>query len=58
MDLNLTQWDELSYQSFKKYLFSIKEDKYKEFSSKLTKTKYSILGIRVPVLRKIAKEIF
>ena len=58
MDLNLTQWDELSYQSFKKYLFSIKEDKYKEFSSKLTKTKYPILGIRVPVLRKIAKEIF
>lgn len=58
MNLNLTQWDELSYQSFKKYLFSIKEDKYKEFSSKLTKTKYPILGIRVPVLRKIAKEIF
>ena len=58
MNLNLTQWDELSYQSFQKYLFSIKEDKYKEFSSKLTKTKYPILGIRIPKLRKIAKEIY
>ena len=58
MDLNLTQWTELSYQSFQKYLFSIKEDKYKEFSSKLTKTKYPILGIRIPKLRKIAKEIY
>lgn len=58
MDLNLTQWDELSYKKFQQYLQNAKEEKYKEFSSKLTKTKYSILGIRVPVLRKIAKEIF
>ena len=58
MDLNLTQWDELSYKKFQEYLQNIKEEKYKEFSSKLTKTKYPILGIRVPVLRKIAKEIF
>ena len=57
MNFNLAEWDELNYQNFQNYLYSIKEDSYKDFSSKLTKTKYKILGIRVPVLRKIAKEI-
>lgn len=58
MDLNLTKWDKLSYKKFQKYLLTIKEERYKEFSSKLTKTRYPILGIRIPILRKIAKEIF
>lgn len=57
MDLNLTQWNELSYSKFQEYLQIIKEDSYKEFSSNLTKTKYLMLGIRIPKLRKIAKEI-
>lgn len=57
MGLNLTQWDELSYQNFQKYLQSIKEDDYQKFSSKLTKTKYPMLGIRIPILRNLAKEI-
>ncbi len=57
MTLNLTQWDELKYQEFQEYLYSIREEDYKNFSSRLTKTKYIILGIRIPKLRKIAKEI-
>lgn len=57
MNLNLTKWDKLSYKKFQKYLQSIKEEKYKEFSSRLTKTKYSMLGVRIPILRKLAKEI-
>lgn len=57
MNLNLTNWDELCYRKFQEYLQSIKEENYREFSSKLTKTKYPILGIRIPILRKLAKEI-
>ncbi|MGM9834568.1 MAG: DNA alkylation repair protein [Bacilli bacterium] len=50
-------WTKENYQSYLNYLISIKEDKYKEFHSKLCKTKYKILGIRLPIIRKIAKEI-
>ena len=39
------------------YLISIKDDKYKEFNLKIINTKYEILGIKMPILRKIAKQI-
>ncbi len=45
------------YQNIRKHLFSLGEDKYREFTKKLTPTKYEIIGIRVPQLRKLAKEI-
>ena len=50
-------WNKEIYIKYLDYLISIKEDKYKVFSSKLTKTKYKILGIRIPILRSIAKNI-
>lgn len=41
-----------------KKLESLKDEKYKKFNSKLCPdTKLEMLGIRVPVLRKLAKEI-
>jgi len=46
-----------SYKEFLDYLKSLQDFKYKEFHSRLTFTKYEIIGIRVPILRKIAKEI-
>lgn len=46
-----------NYRDFIQYLLSLQDLKYKEFHQKLTFTKYEIIGIRVPVLRKIAKEI-
>lgn len=52
-----TIWNKKTYQEYINYLISIKEDKYKEFHSKLCFTKYEILGIRLPIIRKIAKEI-
>lgn len=52
-----TQWNKTTYQEFLKHLKNISEPKYKEFHSKLCFTKYEILGIRVPILRKIAKQI-
>lgn len=56
MELNI-KWNEKEYQEFIIYLKSISEVGYKEFHSKLTITKYEILGIRLPKLRAISKEI-
>lgn len=39
-----------------KYLFSIKDDEYKKFNARIIKTN-NIIGVRIPVLKKIAKEI-
>lgn len=52
-----TIWTKETYQQYVNYLISIKEDKYKEFHSKLCFTKYEILGIRLPIIRKIVKQI-
>lgn len=40
-----------------KFIQENSEEEYKKFHSKLTYTKYEINGIRVPVLRKFAKEL-
>jgi 3-methyladenine DNA glycosylase AlkD len=51
-------WSKKSYKQFIDYLYSIKDEKYKEFHSGIClNCKYEILGIRLPNLRKIAKEI-
>ena len=50
-------WNKDKYQEYIKYLKEIKEEQYKEFHSKLCFTKYEILGIRVPIMRKIARQI-
>lgn len=38
-------------------LFKLKDDKYKDFSSKLTRTKYPNIGVRIPLIKKLAKDI-
>ena len=38
-------------------LFKLKDDKYKEFHSSLCPGVDNIIGVRVPVLRKYAKEL-
>ena len=50
-------WTKETYKSYIEYLISIKEDEYKEFHSKLCFTKYEILGIRLPIIREIVKQI-
>ena len=55
--LKLEKWTKEEYQDYIEYLKSLKDTKYKEFHSKLTTTKYEILGIRVPIQRKIANSI-
>ncbi len=50
-------WNSQKYNKLIEYLNSNIDNDYKEFNQKLIFTKYKILGIRVPILRKIAKKI-
>lgn len=51
-------WNNKNYKAFVEYLISQKDDEYREFHKSLVlNSKYEIIGIRVPEMRKIAKEI-
>ena len=51
-------WNKENYKNFVEYLLSIKDEKYKGFHSSLVlNSKYEMIGIRLPNMRKIAKEI-
>ena len=51
-------WNEKTYKEFVEYLKSEKDTEYKEFHSSLViDSKYEMIGIRIPLMRKIAKEI-
>lgn len=54
--MNINDWNK-EYNKYIDYLISLKDDKNKDFSKKLINTKYDILGIKLPILRNIAKEI-
>ena len=56
MDVNIN-WNKENYELFLDDLKRIREEEYKKFSESITFTKYEILGIRLPKLRSIAKEI-
>lgn len=54
----LEKWNKESYKKFVNYLINMQDIKYKEFhGSLILNSKYEIIGIRVPVMRNIAKEI-
>ena len=55
MNLNCS-WNKENYQEFIDYLYTIQDLKYKEFHSKNTGTN-ELIGIKTPILKKIAKEI-
>lgn len=44
-------------KEIKEKLLKLADDKYKEFHKRLCNTKYEILGVRLPILRGIAKKI-
>jgi len=51
-------WNKEEYKNFIKYLISLQDLKYKEFHSSLVlNSKYEMIGIRVPIMRDIAKNI-
>lgn len=52
------KWTKKLYSEFKKYLKSQKEaKKFLDFSQKSISTNYKMIGIKIPVLRKIASKI-
>lgn len=57
MNLKKEIWKKEDYEEYITYLKSKKEQEYKKFQERLTPTKYEILGLRVPIQRKIAREI-
>ncbi len=51
MDLKTINWEK-DYPKYIKYLQTISDAKYQEFNSKIISTKYKMLGIRMPILKK------
>ncbi|MBR1416552.1 MAG: DNA alkylation repair protein [Bacilli bacterium] len=56
-DLNKDNWQKCDYEKYINYLISLSDNKLKRFSEGLIFSNYEILGIKLPVLRLIAKEI-
>lgn len=55
---NVKTWNEGNYNEFVKYLISIQDKEYKEFHSSIVlNSKYEMIGIRVPIMRNIAKNM-
>ena len=51
-------WNENEYKAFVKYLLSLQDLKYKEFNSSIVlNSKYEMIGVRLPLMRDIAKKI-
>lgn len=57
MNLNII-WNRNSYCEYIKYLKTLSDKEYKKFNSKIIYTKYEMLGIRMPILKNIVKDIF
>lgn len=56
MLLNRDNWNKDDYKEFISYLFDISDSKYKEFHGSLGVD--NVIGIRIPIMREIAKEIY
>lgn len=50
-------WNREVYKEFVNYLLSLHDEEYKIFNEKLVTSKYKIIGIRVPIIRDIAKRV-
>ena len=61
MELNnfvINSWNKDNYQTFMKYLLSLQDEKYREFNKSIVlNSKYEMIGVRLPILRNIAKVI-
>ncbi|HHW45690.1 MAG TPA: hypothetical protein GXX17_02115 [Clostridiales bacterium] len=57
MQLCRTHWSQSDYEEFLTELKISADPKYKEFMQRLIPGEQNILGVRMPVLRNISKEI-
>ena len=51
------EWTKETYEEYVQYLLGLQDLKYREFNKRIIQTKYELIGIRLPMVRKIAKEI-
>lgn len=58
MELKKDNWTNKDYQQFLKYLETKQDINYKKFHSAIIKKEINLIGIKTPILRNIAKEIF
>jgi 3-methyladenine DNA glycosylase AlkD len=47
----------MNYKELVKYLFDNRDEKYGEFTKKISNSDYKTIGIRLPMLRKIIKDL-
>ena len=57
MELNKDIWNEKDIEEFNKYLESIKREDKIDFTKRIVNTNMKVLGIDIPTLRNISKEI-
>ena len=57
MRLTEVEWNSSTYGEFVEYLLSLRSERYLQFHQKLVPTVNNLIGIQVPVLRKLAKEL-
>lgn len=52
-------WDEIKYKGFINTLYKNSDTKYKEFTKSLlpSNSKYNLLGVRIPILKTLARSI-
>ena len=56
--ITIKTWNKENYNKFVKYLLNLQDVKYKDFHSSLVlNSKYEMIGIRVPIMRDVAKKI-
>ena len=53
----MERWTKERYEVFRQGLFSRGEENYKNFNVKLLRSELPVIGLRVPFLRKTAREI-
>ncbi len=58
MQLIRDNWNMGDYEEFISYLLSLRDEEYWKFHSGLVPNKDGIIGVRTPILRKIAKDIY
>ena len=57
MNLTKEKWTKEEYFEFSKYLLTLADTKFRDFSTKII-VDNSLIGIRTPILKNIAKSIF
>ena len=57
MDFTNIKWSNKTYNELLKYLYTLRDTTYKDFNEKIVNSNYEVLGVSVPILKKLAKEL-